>query len=449
MAGIYFILPKTGRRGYIGLDKNMTTTFFPRLYDHVYGAYRIARSYRGSTEGAINSAVQSCEKIMAEQMCCSFDYKVLLKEDNCFGLGDNNYQLFCKTWRSTYAEPEMSWAEVCYIYKYFNTFAALNEAWGGAGRFEFNEQSMVNVSVGNKTLQQIVKDANISWYPKREGREFALMNDLFFPYALVFNKTLTYYVNNIIASDVTEDLKKQLASPQLWQNALNGSNTVSLSNEETIGNNIETLCQAIIDSVPAECKQDYVFPNVGIIKTDIIKVFKNAIQQIVDSITAEIYTQSGKINKRKEGAFKITIPLQKWCQQKKEKKTLPGWYPKTTEINLASDVTSIIKKIVPKEIFPYVAQHAQGDAASISMVNIQSYLSSIKNGVAASDQFREGFYYPCRRQWLDEKDGPVQIISETEDMIVFNRPAWGPETKKKISRYRFQNDYNIDQLTIW
>lgn len=449
MAGIYFILPKTGRRGYIGLDKNMTTTFFPRLYDHVYGAYRIARSYWGSVEGAIHNEIQACEKTMAEQMCCSFNYKVLLKEDNCFGLGEDNYNLFCRTWRSTYAEPEMSWAEVCYIYKYFNTFAALNAAWGGAGHFEFNEQSLVNVSIGEKTLQQIVKDAKITWYPKRVGREFALMNDLFFPYAKVFNEVLSYYVNNVIASDIANDLKTQLASPQLWKNALSGSSTISLSNEDSIGNNIEAVCNAILDSIPVECKQDYSLPNVGNIKTEIVKTFKDSIQMIVDSITDAIYTNSGRINQKKEGVFKITIPLKKWCQQKKEKKTLPAWYPKTTELSLALDVTETIKKIIPKEVFPYIAQHAQGDAATISMVNIQSYLLSIENKVGSSENFKEGFYYPCRRRWLDEKDGPVQIISETEDMIVFNRPAWGPDAKKKISRYRFQNDYDISQLTIW
>lgn len=31
MAGIYFIVPKQGTDGYIGLDSNMSSTNFPRL----------------------------------------------------------------------------------------------------------------------------------------------------------------------------------------------------------------------------------------------------------------------------------------------------------------------------------------------------------------------------------------------------------------------------------
>ena len=41
MAGIYFIIPKTGRRGYIGLDSNMSESSFPRLVDHVAAAYSL------------------------------------------------------------------------------------------------------------------------------------------------------------------------------------------------------------------------------------------------------------------------------------------------------------------------------------------------------------------------------------------------------------------------
>ena len=78
MAGIYFIIPHQGYRGYIGLDSNMSAKFFPRLYDHVYGAYQLGRSYYGSTEGAVKANIQGCEKEMADQLCCNFDYKIFL-----------------------------------------------------------------------------------------------------------------------------------------------------------------------------------------------------------------------------------------------------------------------------------------------------------------------------------------------------------------------------------
>lgn len=103
MAGIYFIIPKTSDKGYIGLDSGMTASSFPRLVDHVAAAYGVYGRdiYRGSYQlaaaGDVRKSVQSCEQYMREQCCCNFDYKVVLKSQNCYGLGEENYKKFCET----------------------------------------------------------------------------------------------------------------------------------------------------------------------------------------------------------------------------------------------------------------------------------------------------------------------------------------------------------------
>ena len=103
MAGIYFILPKAGDKGYIGLDSGMTNSNFPRLVDHVAAAYGVygrdiyRGSYKLATAGDIRKSIQSCEKYMREASCCNFDYRVVLKNENCYGLGEENYTEFCKT----------------------------------------------------------------------------------------------------------------------------------------------------------------------------------------------------------------------------------------------------------------------------------------------------------------------------------------------------------------
>ena len=55
----------------------------------------------------------------------------------------------------------MSWAEVYYIYKYSDKHAALNEVWGGAGRFVFNINSIPDKMIGDVHLRKLVADAQI------------------------------------------------------------------------------------------------------------------------------------------------------------------------------------------------------------------------------------------------------------------------------------------------
>lgn len=452
MAGIYFIIPHQGNRGYIGLDSNMSAKFFPRLYDHVYGAYQLGRSYYGSTEGAVKANIQGCEKEMADQLCCNFDYKIILKEEDCYGLGQGNYDEFCKIWNSTYKEPEMSWAEVCYIYKYYRNYAALNEAWGGAGKFLFNVNSLKDVSVGDTTLKQLATDANITWFPIREGRTLAHMNDLFFPYAKVFNTVITYYINNVIAPKISNTLYEQLSTKELWENALvNGNPSVNIDVDKIVKSlHLATVYNAIVESAP---KNDYVFPSIADVETQTINALKNAIKGILKHIQQAIdslYTQSGKFHGgRINTTFNIKIPLQKWCTQKKTKKEFPNWWPKETAFSTATNVTRQMKELIPKEVFPYIVKHAQNGAPGISKINVQTYLSTIMPKLTDHAGFKDDFYLPCQRYWLKEKDGPATIINETEDNIIFNRPAWGPDAFETLSKEKFNEDFPLESLKLW
>lgn len=69
--------------------------------------------------------------------------------------------------------------------------------------------------MGDTTLKQLATDANITWFPIREGRTLAHMNDLFFPYAKVFNTVITYYINNVIAPKISNTLYEQLSTKEL------------------------------------------------------------------------------------------------------------------------------------------------------------------------------------------------------------------------------------------
>lgn len=458
MAGIYFILPKTSNQGYIGLDSYMTDSSFPRLLDHIAAAYGIygrdiyRGSYKAVTAGAVRKSIQHCEAFMREQCCCNFEYKIVLKENNCYGLGQDNYTAFCRTWKSTYKEPEMSWAEMYYVYKYSDKYAALNDAWGGAGNFNFNVEALNDAKVGDTTIKKLATDAKITWFPNRSNKTDEHMYDLFFPYAKVFNTVITYYVNNFILPDISKALYKALSTKALWEE---NSKNINIDVKKIVDGDtkLKEIRDAIVNSAPSG---EYSFPDVDILKQEITTTLKNAIKSVVDDIFNTIntaYTKEGNFNKRRiNKTFNISIPLQKFSKQIKTKSDFPNWWPKQDAFQSASDVTSQMKNLIPTTIFPYLVNHAQKFSLRVGINKdmIWRYLDGIKSGLVNQSNFTYGFYFPCRNLWLDKYNGVIDYVDEShEEYVLIHRSAWAPDAYEKLKRSAFETSKNLREVTLW
>lgn len=456
MAGIYFIIPNAGRRGYIGLDSNMTESFFPRLYDHVYAAYHLSRSYRGSEAGAIRSNIQNCEAVMNEQLCCNFRYFICLSnEQEYYGLPKEKYDLFAQIWTSTATEKEQSWAEVYYIYTYYNSYAALNEAWGGQGKFVLNTEGWDNLKIGKKKLSTIIKEINFSWFPTRNNREKGLMNQFLFPYKYLFQKIIDQYLNQKVAPVVRQTIIAAIKDKATWMVFKQ-----SVKKKDTIGisipwkekwtkdlNEIYSVVQTAIEI--KQCRSDYNIPPFTSLIDHIKKQIQQACVHVLKTVTEDFFTKAGSLNKQKTNAqkhFVVNLSTQNWGI--KTLKDYPAWWP-TMNQSSRQDVTNQIKQIIPNEIFPFLVKHAQGGLPGIQYKQLQLYLQNVIEKLASSDRFLDDFYIPCRNYWLDATEGPLQIIDQKDDRITFRRSGWPELVSKTYSSEYLEQDISIEELTLW
>lgn len=459
MAGIYFILPKTGRRGYIGLDSYMTQSNYPRLVDHVAAAYRVfARDvYKGRgnkvhSEGdLITGNIQNCEIELNNNLPCNYDYYVTYYDEDCYGLGYSNFEQFSKIWTigGKYAEPAkaaMSWAEVCYVYKYMNSFSALNEQWGGAGSFTINPQYFDDVSIGDTSLHKLIEQANISWVGRSvgsKGKHFAAMDELFFPFAKVFNYVVHQYINTTLAQEIASSIKATLIKKETWASFILGKKSC-ISEISYNFTDLDKLYTALTKHMPGS---EYIVPDLETLKTKIGNQVKPAIQEVLDALTSRVFTGKGKIH----GGYKflISCPERDFSARIKNSRGYPSWWP-DAKIPKHNNVAEEMKKLVQFKIFPYITLYSCGNKG-INKDLVTRYLNNVIPNLTSNTNYTEGFYYPCRNAFLDNREGVAQIVNDdgVSNTIYVYRPAWEPDACEKMKRSAFLESRDLKELLVW
>ena len=441
--GIYFIVPKTGSDGYIGLDSNMSSTKFPRLWDHVYAAYRLSRGYKTWQEGDVRQYIQKCEEDMARQLCCNFSYKILLQGKDCYGLGKDAFDKFCSVWKTKGSLPEMNWAEICYIKMYRDKFAKLNDVWGGKYSLELYLGD--NRDIGDVKFYTLVQKSNTiqTWYPTRSLKtDEQHLRNLFFPYVRVVNDVINYYIDNYIIQDIVDTIYKELNKKTVWTKFF-GSNTNpnikwSVKELEELYKKLEELLQ----------KSDYTIKSYKTIKQWIETGLDTAIQSVFDGIRANFQ------HKEKKGAWlgkkqiTISLPNNGFCTAKKE---YPFWWPQQDAFSKSTDVTKEIEKIIPEQIFPYLVGHANSTygTVGINAASIKAYISGFMKSLTDNNNYERGFYFPARNLWLDSHYGKIDLELENGEYILIHRVAWDTEAYEKIRRSAFDESKDLKELTLW
>lgn len=443
MAGIYFIVPKQGSDGYIGLDSNMSSTNFPRLWDHVYAAYRLSREYKTWKEGDRREHIQKCEEDMARQLCCNFSYRILLQGRNCYGLGKDAFEKFCSVWKTKGSLPEMNWAEICYIKMYRDKFAQLNDVWGGKYSLELYLGD--NVDIGEVKFYTLVKKSETidSWYPTRALKtDEQHLKNLFFPYAKVVNDVINYYIDNYIIKDIVDIIHKELNKKSVWTKFFDSNHNpaINLSVKEfkTLYDKLKSLLQ----------ESDYTIKSYKAIEEWIVSGLNTAIQTVFNDIRDKFK------NKEKKGTWLgkkqiiISLPSDKFCVVKKE---YPFWWPQQDAFSKSTDVTKEIEKIIPEQIFPYLVGHANSKygTVGINAAAIKAYISDFMVNLTSNGNYEKGFYFPARNLWLDNYYGRIDLELENGEYILIHRIAWDTEAYEKIKRSAFEESKDLKELTLW
>lgn len=83
-----------------------------------------------------------------------------------------------------------------------------------------------------------------------------------------------------------------------------------------------------------------------------------------------------------------------------------------------------MKKLVQFKIFPYIALYSCGNKG-INKDLVTRYLNNIIPNLTSNTNYTEGFYYPCRNAFLDNREGVAQIVNDdgVSNTIYVYRPA--------------------------
>lgn len=443
MAGIYFIVPKQGTDGYIGLDSNMSSTNFPRLWDHVYAAYRLSREYKTWKEGDRRENIQKCEEDMARQLCCNFSYRILLQGRNCYGLGKDAFEKFCSVWKTKGSLPEMNWAEICYIKMYRDKFAKLNDVWGGKYSLELYLGD--NVDIGEVKFYTLVKKSKTidNWYPTRALKtDEQHLKNLFFPYSKVVNDVINYYIDNYIIKDIVDTIHKELNKKSVWTKFFDSNSNpvidLSVKDFKTLYDKLKSLLQ----------ESDYTIKSYKEIEEWIVSGLNTAIQTVFNNIRSKFKNKEKKGTWLGKKQIVISLPSDKFCVAKKE---YPFWWPQQDAFAQSTDVTKEIEKIIPEQIFPYLVGHANSKygTVGINAAAIKAYISNFMPNLTSNDNYERGFYFPARNLWLDSYYGRIDIELESGEYILIHRTAWDTEIYEKFKRSAFGESKDLKELTLW
>ena len=443
MPGIYFIVPHKGNQGYIGLDSYMSSTKFPRLWDHVYAAYRLSRGYKTWQEGDRRDYIQKCEEDMARQLCCNFSYKILLQGKDCYGLGKDAFDKFCSVWETKGPLPEMNWAEICYIKMYRDKFAKLNDVWGGKYSLELYLGD--NRDIGDVKFYTLVRKSDTvqTWYPTRSLKtDEQHLKNLFFPYARVVNDVINYYIDNYIVQDIVNMIHKELNKKSVWtkffSSGINPHIDLSVKELKELYDKLKELIQ----------KSDYMIKSYEAIEEEIKSGLNDAIQTVFDSIRVNFKDKEKKGTWLGKKQIIISLSSDKFCTIKKE---YPFWWPQQDAFSKSTDVTKEIEKIIPEQIFPYLVGHANNKygTVGINASSIKAYISDFMENLTKNSNYEKGFYFPARNLWLENYYGKIDVELENGDYILIHRTAWDTEAYEKIKRSAFKESADLKELILW
>ena len=190
------------------------------------------------------------------------------------------------------------------------------------------------------------------------ARDLKLMDELFFPYAKIFNQVINYYINNVLADEISDTMREAIGTKELWQKALKKESfTINYSLDE-----LELLYNTLKKDI---LEQDYDIPGLDQLKKDVKEQINKSIQFLFNVVTEKIYTKSGNIDGRKK--FKITYNPKKLCVRKSGGSKYPLWWPTTATIPTKHVVTEEMKNLVINTLFPHLVKHSQETSGKVGI----------------------------------------------------------------------------------
>lgn len=445
MSVLYFIRHKTDKtQAYIGIDTPATEGYYPRAYEHVQSAYKT---------GKYQYADQFISKFGAYQ----FNFSVV-DETTCYGLDKSKFELFSKYWKSTNDYRAMlSWAEVCWIYLYRNTFAHQNREWGGEDTFVYQTDVLKNALskanlLGSKFGQELIKHVEskqITW--KAHTLDDQNIYKLFWPEEYIIKDWIRTGLSNYLASTelLTESIIDSLKS-------LDGK---TISNENTINltKNIKDYFKKNLN--PSNFKTELNALGTALGYSIDLSIDEAAIDQmakalavtfVIDRSTKEIRLGKTKSTDTIKNIFKTNF--------RQQRKNLPPWFAKGSPNLKGKSINDYVKQLTIQDSWRILSQYLSPVESAMDIDSLSDKVPFVSSLDDTDKPLLNNLVHDLKREALE---GPIEVFKTEgemwnvfgEGMIPFRRREWQNGkvwVKEKTYNLIKQTEAeNLSNWTIW
>lgn len=207
MSVLYCMYKKGTDKGYIGLDNPGGNNFFPRVTDHIkVGYFAMPRDSQEDPDKLKDGT--KFETILARDG--AFNYTCVASIGSLGDIPSENYKAFREIWKQECANPKLSFAEMCYIYKFRNTYASYNTNWGGyKNNFVLDVQSfLTKKGLSADTIEKLgIKTKLITWSPASTStNNLESISLLFYPEIHIFKQQ-----TELLLKDIWKEPAKTIA----------------------------------------------------------------------------------------------------------------------------------------------------------------------------------------------------------------------------------------------